>query len=330
MLLCVVQASWAIDAGQILLDGQPVPSLAAALKAARIGSLIELGAGVYRDGGVLTTDLVTIEGYGKAAIAEHTSQGKAALVIAADSTRVHGLECYGIAVSDRNGACIRLQGRNLELDSVYFHDSQQGLLSGSHPGLVTIRNSRFERLGHGGRAHAIYVGGGELIIDQSLILAAKDEGHEVKSRAWRTQISNSVIASLDSRDSRLVDIPDGGELIIEDSLLQQGQRSANYDLIGYGLEGMKYDHNRIRLYRNRIVIDSSEVRLIGLLEPVPTEISLNTLVGKAFGADQGDNLVLSNRADAGLPPYPELPDYFHCDASSAPPVCALAGGGGHD
>ncbi|MFP3670604.1 hypothetical protein SB717_36575, partial [Priestia sp. SIMBA_032] len=57
-----------------------------------------------------------------------------------------------------------------------------------------------------------------------------------KSRASRTLITGSLIASFDARDSRLVDVPDGGLLHIERSVLAEGPRSENGDLVGYGLE----------------------------------------------------------------------------------------------
>ena len=39
---------------------------------------------------------------------------------------------------------------------------------------------------------------------------------------------------------RLVDIPNGGVLMITDSVLEQGPKSLNWNLIGYGHEKYKY------------------------------------------------------------------------------------------
>ena len=86
------------------------------------------------------------------------------------------------------------------------------MLTGPNPGRILIRNSRFERLGLNGTAHGIYVGGGELYVYQSEFLRSKSQGMEIKSRARKTVIERSVIASLDGVDSRLLDIPNGGEL----------------------------------------------------------------------------------------------------------------------
>jgi hypothetical protein len=308
MLLAVLMAFVQPTAlAEVLLDGKPVLDLQTALQGAKDGSRIDLGPGVYHEAGVISVDGLTLIAGSGAVLADTAAESKAALVIKGDNTRIEGLECRGIKVPDRNGACIRLEGSNLELDGVYFHDSQQGLLTGPDPGRVLVSNSRFERLGHSGRAHGIYMGGGELYIYKSEIIASKDEGHEVKSRASHTQIERSLIANIDSEDSRLIDIPNGGVLIIEDSVLQQGPASANNDMIGYGLEGIRHKDNRIRLHRNVFILDSPKVRILHR-QPESTWLrsELNTQVGKAAEGIDGIALELKGREELGLPPYPSL------------------------
>ena len=247
-----------VKAKQILLDGHPVDRLATALKNAKDGSIIELSAGLYQDGGVLKANFVTIQGQSGTHLQGFSAAGKGTLVIKGDSAEIINIECSGVKVKDKNGACVRLQGQNLTLRNVYFHDSQQGLLTGHSPGSVFIENSRFERLGRAGRAHAIYVGGGELYIHNSTFIASKDEGHEIKSRAEKTVILSSTIASLDGKDSRLVDVPNGGELSISNSTLQQGNNTSNWNLIGYGMEGIKHPTNTVSLTKNVFILESSK------------------------------------------------------------------------
>ncbi|MCP5431052.1 MAG: hypothetical protein H6962_13210 [Chromatiaceae bacterium] len=87
----------------------------------------------------------------------------------------------------------------------------------SRPGRVHIVDSRFEKLGKLGRAHGIYMGiEGELVIEDSDVLAATSWGTEIKSRAPLTRVIRSTIASIGSNHSRLLDIPHGGLLMIED------------------------------------------------------------------------------------------------------------------
>ena len=222
---------------------------------------------------------------------------------------IKNLECYGIKVSDRNGACVRLSGSNLVLDSVHFHDSQQGLLTGPKPGQVHIIDSKFERLGHSGRAHAIYVGGGYLLIENSRFLSSKDEGHEIKSRARETRILGSVVASLEGRDSRLVDVSNGGLLIVRDSILQQGNNTSNWNLIGYGFEGYKHDYNRIELSGNIFLLDRVNGNKVLSIKnkSVKTDIAGNVFIGKTSENFKVGNFLFENRADARMEPAPYLP-----------------------
>jgi hypothetical protein len=149
------------------------------------------------------------------------------LVIKGNDTTVTGLDCSEIGVPGGNGACIRLEGRNLNLDRVHFHDSEQGILGGGDGGQILITDSLFERLGAGGSAHGIYVAADRVLIRNSRILASQGEGHEVKTRARETVIESSVIASLGGVDSRLIDISNGGILKVTGSVLQKGPISSN-------------------------------------------------------------------------------------------------------
>jgi len=148
--------------GEIRVGGVTVPDLADAARRLGNGDTLDLGPGVYRQGLVVKANRVTLRGRGHVVFDGATQMGKATLVILGDNTRVTNIECRNVQVPDRNGACIRLEGRNLTVNGVYFHDSEQGILSGGSPGAVTIEHSRFERLGKNGRAHGIYIGGGEL------------------------------------------------------------------------------------------------------------------------------------------------------------------------
>ena len=296
----------------ILLDGKPVVSLQEAMKEAVQGSLITLSAGIYKDGGVLKAHDVTIRGEKGTHLKGFSTKGKGTLVIQGENTEIIDIECSQVSVLDKNGACVRLEGKNLQLRNVYFHDSEQGLLSGKNSGLILIENSRFERLGYGGQAHGIYVGSGKLFIQGSRFLSSKGEGHEIKSRAEETVIQDTIIASLDGEDSRLVDIPNGGVLEINDCILQQGNNTSNRDLIGYGLEGIKFKNNSLTISNNLFLLDNDRGnRLLRSKKRIKTTMMNNIVIGKLTGeVDKKRNFIYQSRKVLGIPTSPIIPNKY--------------------
>ncbi|MBC3765777.1 hypothetical protein [Neptunicella marina] len=307
--ITLVIPTWCM-AQDVYLNGKKVKDLAAAMKSAKDFSVIRLSEGLFEQTGVLKANNVLITGEpNKTAIANKTSWGKGALVIVGNNTSINNIECFGISVASKNGACVRLDGKNLELNNVYFHDAEQGLLTGQAPGFVSINNSKFERLGKAGQAHGIYVGGGELLINNSQFLSSKDEGHEIKSRAQTTTILNSTIANLTGKDSRLIDVSNGGVLEIKDSVLQQSNATSNSDVIGFGLEGLSATKNKISLIGNIFLLDREHgsVPLHIAANDVPTIIEQNIFVGKVNASQISENFYFNDREAANLPPYPALP-----------------------
>jgi hypothetical protein len=286
-------------------------SLEAALAKIGTDGTIILAPGTYREAGILRASGVTLRAEPGARLRGVAAEGKAALVIKGNDTTVEGLECLDIHVDDGNGACIRQEGRNLTLRHVYFHDSEEGLLAADDTGAIVIEDSRFERLGADGAAHGIYVGlADRLSIRRSAILSSISEGHEVKSRAAKTEILDSVIASLNGVDSRLVDVCDGGAVVIRNTVLEKGVNSANGEVIGYGLEGMSHVENSLVLDHNIIIIDRHAGRVLnGKIQP---QLINNIVVGgdRMSGVDW-----YRSRAAAKLVPFPGLPRHNVVDVA---------------
>lgn len=286
------------------------PNLQAAANALRDGDVLKINAGVYQQAMVIKAGNVVIEGDGHVVLDGAAAGGKAAIVNQGDFNEIRNIECRNIRVKAGNGACVRHEGKHLKLTHVYFHSSQEGILTGNTPGLVEILDSRFENLGYRGQAHGVYTNGGQLRISNSLMLSAKSEGHEVKSRSEVTIIEDSVIASLSSRDSRLIDVPNGGELVVARSVLQKGPNSSNQDAIGYGLEGMKYSENRITLTENIFLLERHSGNVLLHARPRPAAITTdkNVVIAKRDPGLAGVNLYFESREQAGLKPFPALPN----------------------
>ncbi|MEZ4271582.1 MAG: hypothetical protein R3C68_09165, partial [Myxococcota bacterium] len=144
-----------------------------------------------------------------------------------------------------NAAAVRDQSLgNLNLRYVYFHHNQNGILGGK--GIVTIEWSKFESNGsseHEGFAHNTYFSADveELVIRNSLFLRARNQGNNMKSRAQKMLFECSVSASLDGVDSREMDLSEGGDVLIANSIVEQGPPSSNSNLIGFATESTDPD-----------------------------------------------------------------------------------------
>ena len=296
------------------------PTLQEALDKAIPGDAVILPAGEYRQSAIVRVPNITIRGEtGTAGERAHLVGSvygdKAALVIDAPNITIENIECSMIDVSDGNGACLRLQQPDVTIRNVYFHDNQQGILGGTG-GKVVIENSVFERNGNIGRAHGVYISGDVQLLEfiGNSVLSTRGFGHGLKSRALRNVIRNNVIAGLDGDDSRAIDIPNGGEIVIADNILQKGPRSDNTDMIGIAREVSKGLHKTNEtLIENNVIIFDIPKRGVVITSSSPTPVILrdNTVVGAATTGDgvrPGDkNRFYSDRRSAGLPAFPHLP-----------------------
>ncbi|MEZ5588219.1 MAG: hypothetical protein R3E46_14200 [Sedimenticolaceae bacterium] len=314
--LAIVRPAWSpldaldVRAADIRIGDRKFKTLAEAARALQAGDHLMIGAGVYHEPLVIEANNVLVSGFGHVVIERAQAQGKAAIITRGNNIRISNIECREIAVSDQNGACVRHEGYDLTLHHVYFHSSEQGLLTGPRPGRVHIVDSRFEKLGKLGQAHGVYMGlDGELIIEDSELFAAKSWGHEIKSRAKVTRVVRSTVASLGSNDSRLLDIPHGGLLVIEDSILQQGPASAEEAAIGFGLEGKLHPQQRIEMRRNIVILErDGNNELFRFADSTPEEtISANVFINAGQGGGDPENVYFDSREETDIGPYPNLP-----------------------
>jgi hypothetical protein len=218
-----------------------LPSQAAAV--AGHGAVIEIDAADYAgDVAVWTQDDLVLRGVGGRphVRAEGASaEGKAIWVVRGRRTTVENIEFSGARVADRNGAGIRLEGVGLNVSGCYFHDNENGILTGaaadSH---VVIERSEFARNGHGdGQSHNIYVGRiGSFTLRFSHVHHAR-VGHNVKSRALENRILYSRIHDgEDGTSSFAIDLPEGGEATVMGNVVQQGPAAENSTIIAFGNE----------------------------------------------------------------------------------------------
>ena len=293
-------------------------SLSTALANAAPGDIVELAAGTYRQAAIVNVEAITIRGLSGAHLTGVAAQGKAALVVKSDNVVIDGIECSNIAVSDDNGACIRIEAPSITVRNVYFHDNEEGILGGIEGGTVLIEDSVFERNGRGGRAHGVYISKrvNQLIFRRNKVLSGKGLGHDLKSRARTSLIENNIFAGLDGNNSRAIDVPNGGKVIIRNNVIEKGANSDNRDMIGIALSDASSHHdiNNTLIENNTIIFDRNPSMLINSRSSGPVTLSGNTVVNmdtlvKDGGVviDDGTNEYLPDRAAAGIGPYPALP-----------------------
>ena len=291
-----------------------LPSQAAAV--AIDGDTIEIRAGTYVDCATWRASYLTIRGVGgRAHIKDKICKGKGIWNINGRNTTIENIEFSGMKNPSLNGAGIRHQGIGLTVRNAYFHDGEEGILGGKRPGnVIVIEDSLFERLGAAGRAHPIYIDGGDsLTLQRSIIRGCVDEGNCFKSRAKHTIVTCNVIASLNSRSSWEIDIPNGGLAEIRDNVIQQGRQSANENIIGFAMESRKPKRRHAKqtliVENNTVINDKGHGKFIFVRQHDNTTVRVrgNKFVGKGTLAYPAGNERFRTREAAGLKPHPALP-----------------------
>jgi hypothetical protein len=236
-------AAGAANAADILVGpARATKTLASAVAIAKAGDRILLDAGTYVDDTAHILIPLTIEGAGAGAtlsITKPISNGKGILVVDTNVT-VRNITFQGAQVVDRNGAGIRFQAGSLTVDNCTFVNNQNGILANRNiPGTLTINDSRFTGNGYGdGYTHGIYIGEiGGLTVTGSTF-AAQKAGHNIKSRALRTTVIQTVMDDGVTGSSAYgIDISNGGVAVIDGVTITQGTKTTNPAMIAYGAEG---------------------------------------------------------------------------------------------
>ena len=211
--------------------GLQFQTVAAAVAASHDGDTIYVKAGTYTNDGATINTKISIVGVGGLAHFVSTTppaNGKAIFVTNTDVTFDH-VELSGTTVPDHNGAGIRYQAGHLTITNSYFHDNQDGILgAASSGGTVDIEASEFAHNGAGdGFSHNIYIGAiASLTITNSYIHDAV-VGHEIKSRAATTVITNNRIFDNSGTASYSIDLPNGGAGVVRGNIIQQSANSQN-------------------------------------------------------------------------------------------------------
>ncbi len=270
LLLCSLPSVAAAETLQVGPD-KPYTRIADALAAASPGDVIEVDAGDYVDDvSTITTGDLTIRGVGetrahlRATQALPNDKGIFAIEVNTGPIVVENLEFSGafIDAAGDNGAGIRMQGQALEVRNCYFHDNQNGILSGGTPDhTVVIENSEFAYNGNpgSGQEHNVYISGSVARFDFIGNYSHHSfSGHTLKTRARENHIFyNRFGDEEDGSSSYLIDISNGGLTYIVGNQIQQGPTAENTGtLVRYNAEGTGGPENRLFVVNNTLVNDN--------------------------------------------------------------------------
>lgn len=262
-----------------------VPSQAATI--AGDGDVVRIDPGVYTDCAIWNASHLVIEATGPGVvIAGKTCAEKGIFVTQGDDITVRGITFADASVIWHNGAGIRAAGDNLTVERSRFLHNENGILAGGGPdSVVRISDSTF--IGNGtciGRcAHGIYAGApiALLEIDHSVFLDTK-VGHHIKSRARNTVIrDNRIEDGPTGTASYLIDIPNGGNVLIQGNTMEKGAGSENPAVaISIGEEGMK-NPTSVLIVEDNVFHNDEPTRTIFVRDstPTPVELSGNTITG---------------------------------------------------
>jgi hypothetical protein len=283
-----------------------------AANAVNDGDTIQIQADTYNSCMTIRKSNVTVVGVnGRPALANTICNQMGIIVTAAPNITIRNIEVYG-ARNNFAGFRHDIAGRNVTLDGVYVHDCDMGMLTSTTGDNIIIQNSRFENSGNnvGDLSHNIYIASPAASVSfiNSQSFTAKLTGHELKSRAAKTVIEGSTLASLGSWDSRAVDVANGGELIIRNSVIEKGPSSDNRDMIGYAGEGFKPGwYNAVTVTGNIFIGDKDRASAVNIMNaPSSSNISGNSYIATE-GMPNG-NTYYASRSAAGLQAYPYLPN----------------------
>jgi hypothetical protein len=246
-----------------------LPSEAAAR--ARNDDTVLIDPGEYDDCAVWRANRLTIAARAPGVVfTGKTCQGKAIFVIAGNDVTVRGITFTHAAVPDHNGAGIRAEGGSLTVVDSHFIDNEEGILTGSSPrATIRVTGSEFRGNGNCARAcaHGLYVGAVALLDVEDSHFTDTHEGHDIKSRALRTVLrGNDISDGPTGHASYLVDVPNGGDLLMEHNTLSKGPRTDNNSTaVSIGAEGVT------RPTSSLIVRDNSFTNLL----PQPTDFVHN-------------------------------------------------------
>lgn len=264
-LICLVLAMTAPSFAATLEVGEDkqYKNPSEAIEAAADGDKVLIQPGEYFDCAVVKQSQLTIEGAkpdGSAILSDKACAGKGMLVTQGDDITIRNLTLTRARVPDHNAAGIRAEGTNLTIDNVKFINNENGILAAPNAkSTIIITNSEFSKNGgcNPSCTHGVYVNALKLLHIEKTKFWEQKIAHHIKSRAARTEVIDCEIRdNKDGTSSYLIEIPNGGALVVRGTSLQKGPKSDNHSsAIMVGSEGITQATKEILIENNTFVND---------------------------------------------------------------------------
>ena len=270
-------------------SGEQYSTISAAVAASSSGDTIDVDAGTYTNDFPTISQNLTLQAVGGAVTMVATQDppnGKAIIDEggAGVNITINGFDLSGAQVPDGNGAGIRYEGGNLTLNNDTIRDNQDGLLSASDPnGTITINGSTVTNNGTGsGSTHNIYVGDIANLTVQNSTITAAAVGHDIKSRAENTTITNNTIEDgPNGTSSYEIDLPNGGNTNIQGNVIEKGPNAQNPTAISFGEEGSVHANSSLTVQNNTMLNDDTAHNTYAVVNDTGTTATVtgNSLYG---------------------------------------------------
>jgi hypothetical protein len=263
-----------------------LPSQAALV--AHKGDVVRIDPGIYADCAVWGASDLLIEATGPGVLlAGKTCADKGIFVTLGDDITVSGISfAEATSVTWHNGAGIRAAGKNLTVRHSRFLNNENGILAGgSADSVLRITDSTF--IGNGACieacAHGVYAGAAIALLDiEHCVFLDTKTAHHIKSRARATIVRDSRIEDgPDGTASYLIDIPNGGNVLIQGNTMEKGAHSENPAVaIAIGEEGVKNPTGVLIVKDNTFHSDvPTRTAFVRDSTPIPVALSGNTISG---------------------------------------------------
>lgn len=278
------------------------------------GSTVKIPPGIYPAGvtinKAITLDLTGVRVMGK------TARKGVILIKNARGPVVLDNYTTRFPVRCRNCAGVKIEGINFDVTvrNSRIANAEMGILTDNRGGRLVVEDTIIEDIGHTrGREpmHLIYAGViDSLMVRNSTLRRSHHLGHILKSRAKKTTVLKSYLLSLNSRNSREVDLPCGGTVLLDSVVIQKGPNSDNNDSIAFGTEprickGPRHPNSSFTMRNSWLIFDRVKTTFGTLKMKAKIDISGNTFVGMrswgSFPDSHQNNKLVADRRLLGKP-----------------------------